>query len=477
MSHSYSSAPGELHHPCLAMIRPGRWPSEVVVLIGGVDVQVPLVPAAAVDAVSDLREKEARRRVLAHREALLSVWGTGLERELGYPNASAHSVLLEPGGIWRFYLDNGASISVPGRWLNLPSDAPLNHPFPVQNGRWWVWGDLSVAVEVGDLMVAMTTGQLEGPGVSCLWLEPDADSQMPPSPVEGPPLLGMILLRQEVMSHAQLETALRHQEEWRARGQQTLLGAVAVQLGYLNAEQLEFALEFQAMVRGLAPDERDFANFVLELGAVSPPTLLYAIEMMAGTGRRLSDTLVEEGWLLSLVVREYELMQQAQQAPVAQQSDARADSITSFDYSRYTLSGAGLRSLVGVILQREEHMTPEQVALVLNEQLRLRRTGSQLAFGQIALELGFINTAQLQFALRLQGLLNYTPNQPKPVPLFLLEHGVVKPSRLLQAIEEAQRNGVSLEQVLLETGAITSRLLNVFKAMQQQGEPEVNVAS
>jgi hypothetical protein len=474
MSFMNRPLPEKLREPCLALVRPGRWPSDVIVLLGGVEVQVPLVPAAAVEAVADEREKEARRRVLAHREALLSVWGTGPERELGYPNASAHAVLREPGETWRFYLDNGATFSVPGRWLNLNDEAASPHPVPVLNGRWWVWGESMVAVEVGDLLAGLTTGRLEGPGVQCFNLGADMASPQPLPSADGPPLLGMIFLRQEVLSHAQLETALRHQEERRAQGQDALLGETSVSLGFLNHQQLEFALEFQAMVRALPPAERDFANFVLELGAVSPPTLLYAIEMSSNAQRGLAETLVEEGWLLSLVVREYEMLQQAQQVARDVEQDA---AVSSFDYSRHTLSGAGLRSLVGVILQREEHMTPEQVALVLNEQLRLRRTGRQLAFGQIALELGFINTAQLQFALRLQSLLNYTPNQPKPVPLFLIEHGVVKPSALLEAMEQSQKSGAPLERVLLEAGAITSRLLNVFKAMQQHEEPEANAAS
>jgi hypothetical protein len=437
----------------------------VVAVYRGQEFQVPLVPAAPPEDATNPLEREVRRRVLMQRESLLSIWATGFERELGFPRASAHAVTPEPGKTWRFALDNGAAVSVPFDWIGRDLKNNSSHPFPVQNGRWWVWGDLPLAVEVGDLLAALSTGATEGPGLYCTVLPP-AGGEAEREFTGTAPMLGLILVRQEVLGRTQLELALRYQADQLSLGTPVLLGQAAVKLGFITHEQLTFALDFQARLRSLGEWDQRFAAFVLELGAVSPATLLYAVDRHEGTGKALTDVLVEEGWVLSLVVQEFESLQQppAEEPPPspepAQESAA--------DYLRYTLSGAGIKSLIGVILQREEYMTPEQVALVLNEQLRLRRAGSPVAFGQIALELGFINTAQLQFALTLQSHLDYPTGTPKPLGVFLLEHGVARPSQLLNAIEHAERTGTPLDHLLIERGVITSNLLNVFLAMQKR---------
>ena len=465
MSNSNQAGHSGAQDSCIALVRPGRRPAEVVAVYRGQEFQIPLVPAATPEDATSPAEREVRRRILAQRESLLSIWATGFERELGFPRASAHAVTPEAGKTWRFALDNGAAVSVPFDWIGRELKNNQSHPFPVQNGRWWVWPDVPLAAEVGDLLAALSTGATEGPGLYCTLLAPTgADGEREFTGTA--PMLGLILVRQEVLGRTQLELALRYQADQQAIGNPVLLGQAAVKLGFITHDQLSFALDFQSRLRGLGEWDQRFAAFVLELGAVSPATLMYAVDRQESGGKGLADILVEEGWVLSLVVQEFEALHSPPGEQPAPLQEPAPEPVP--EYLRYTLSGAGIKSLIGVILQREDFMTPEQVALVLNEQLRLRRAGSPVAFGQIALELGFINTAQLQFALTLQSHLDYPPGTPKPLGVFLLEHGVARPSQLLNAIEQAERTGSPLDHLLIERGVITSNLLNVFLAMQKR---------
>ncbi|MEB3330782.1 MAG: hypothetical protein VKQ33_16270, partial [Candidatus Sericytochromatia bacterium] len=300
----------------------------------GHEFQIPLVPAATPEDASTPIEREVRRRILAQRESLLSIWATGFERELGFPRASAHAVTPEPGKTWRFALDNGASIAVPYDWIGRDLKNNTNHPFPVQNGRWWVWGDVPLAVEVGDLLAALSTGTAEGPGLYCTVLASlggEAEREFSGTA----PLLGLILVRQEVLGRTQLELALRYQVDQLGLGTPVLLGQAAVKLGFITHEQLSFALDFQARLRTLGEWDQRFAAFVLELGAVSPATLLYAVERLEDSGKPLTDVLVEEGWVLSLVVQEFESLQQPVGEEPALKPEPEIEPVA--DYLRYTV--------------------------------------------------------------------------------------------------------------------------------------------
>lgn len=58
-------------------------------------------------------------------------------------------------------------------------------------------------------------------------------------------LLGQFLLREALLTEAQLETALQTQRQLRANGQLMLLGELLVRLGYLKAEVIGQLLQLQ----------------------------------------------------------------------------------------------------------------------------------------------------------------------------------------------------------------------------------------
>ncbi|MEB3330778.1 MAG: hypothetical protein VKQ33_16250 [Candidatus Sericytochromatia bacterium] len=124
--------------------------------------------------------------------------------------------------------------------------------------------------------------------------------------------------------------------------------------------------------------------------------------------------------------------------------------------------------MLGAILQREEYITAEQVEVILREQVRRRQAGRAVAFGQVALELGLVTDAQLNFAVTLQGKLAVSGDGPRPLGLFLVEHGIVRPSQLSLALDEAARSRRPLGEVLVEMNLLSDSLLSTFLSMQKQ---------
>jgi outer membrane biosynthesis protein TonB len=549
----------------IVLMRPGRRPAEVVVLHHA-EWHVPLVPAAPPDEVPAGPERNARAMVLDRRETLLSVWASEQERELGYPEARARAVSPVGAGEWRFDLVAGGSLLVPATWLGEGVRPDGVAPVPVRGGRWWLWPEAQVAVEVGDLLLGLAAGRMEGPGLYCTTLQRQEASSEPRLPT-GTPLLGVVLVRQGFLQRQELEAAVRHQARLAKADTPMLLGQAALSLGLLTDEQLGFALNFQQRLRRSSDSDRLFADHALQVGAVSPASLLFALECQEKSAEPLVDILVREGLVSSRVVRDFqELVAKrppvrggestapaadpvgaaegaapaappaaaGSPAPVApappraqppappdaapaasaqppaappkpaaapqppatpakpvtapqpgapaprtaappapSQATAPAKSpagarTASTGADRPTLNGSGLKSMLGAILQREEYITAEQVELILREQVRRRQAGRPVAFGQVALELGLVTEAQLNFAVTLQGKLAVSGDGPRPLGLFLVEHGIVRPSQLSLALDEAMRNRRPLGEVLVEMNMLSLSLLNTFLAMQKQ---------
>jgi hypothetical protein len=562
----------------IVLMRPGRRPAEVVVLHHA-EWHVPLVPAAAPDEVPAGPERDARAMVLDRRETLLSVWASEQDRELGYPEARARAVSPVGAGEWRFDLAAGGSLLVPTTWLGEGVRPDGVAPVPVRGGRWWLWPEAQVAVEVGDLLLGLAAGRMEGPGLYCTTLQRQEASSEPRLPT-GTPLLGVVLVRQGFLQRQELEAAVRHQARLAKADTPMLLGQAALSLGLLSDEQLGFALNFQQRLRRSSDSDRLFADHALQVGAVSPASLLFALECQEKSAEPLVDILVREGLVSSRVVRDFqELVAKrptgqggeptppaavaaggaapvarpaeaappapaapvppraqasvpadaaaqppgappkpvvASQPPAASSSPAAApqpaaappkpaaapppaagaskpaasaprsaaaptsaqapaparrpaDAATAAPSTdRATLNGSGLKSMLGAILQREEYVTAEQVELVLREQVRRRQAGRPVAFGQVALELGLVTEVQLNFAVNLQGKLAVAGDGPRPLGLFLVEHGIVRPSQLSLALDEAARLRRPLGEVLVEMNLLSASLLNTFLSMQKQ---------
>lgn len=127
-----------------------------------------------------------------------------------------------------------------------------------------------------------------------------------------------------------------------------------------------------------------------------------------------------------------------------------------------------VKSLLGIILEREGYVSQLQVRTIMAEQETLKAKGKGATFGEVALNLNLLTTDQLKFAVGLQKRLAYDPGKAKPLGLILLENGVAKPSQIHLALEEQNRTGRRIGEILVEQEVISDSMLDVFLSMQKQ---------
>ena len=125
------------------------------------------------------------------------------------------------------------------------------------------------------------------------------------------------------------------------------------------------------------------------------------------------------------------------------------------------------QNLLGLILEREGFLTPNQVKAIIEEQNTLKGSGRVVPFGQIALERQLVTPHQLQRALQLQIKLAVPPGARKPLGLYLIEAGIVAPTQLLQALENQKMDGRRLGEILIENGWILEAMLEHFLMLQR----------
>ncbi|MEB3285622.1 MAG: hypothetical protein VKN33_10085 [Candidatus Sericytochromatia bacterium] len=467
--------------PYLVVLRPGRVPAQAVVWGDQAQWTMPL--GAFGTSADDASDAEARAwaGLMASREVLLAVWATVVGPESGAPQVRAVEVRRLSGGLWAFELSHGGAIVVPSAWIGAEIDASLESPQPLFDGRWWVWPEASVAVEVGDLLLRQLTGEKEGVGLFCAPLPALASDVEAFNPPRGP-LFGLVLARQGLLGRSALAAALQAQQRSLAAGKRIRLGEICISLGLLEPYQLNFALAFQHRVQGLDPSDQIFVDQVLQLDLASPASMFLLLDRKLDKERTFRQLAVDEGIVSSEFLAAFEADPSAGNSAffAALRSDERPESSPHLrpdenypimeeapDIGEH-LGGAGLRSLLGAILMREEYLTRDQLHLVLCEQIRRRRAGSPIAFGQLARQLGFVAQEDLDFAVRLQARLEVGTTGPRPLGLFLMEYGVVKPSQLSEALDEALSEGQPLGQVLVGRGMLTPDQLRVFLEMQRR---------
>ena len=131
-------------------------------------------------------------------------------------------------------------------------------------------------------------------------------------------------------------------------------------------------------------------------------------------------------------------------------------------------SDQGRKPLLGLILEKEKILSESQVRGILSEQRRRRESGQVVAFGQMALEMRYLNDRQLAKALQLQSKLAVPPGEPKRLGYYLMEAGIVTPSQLLAALEHQAAQGGKLGEILIGKGALTETMLEMFLTMQRK---------
>lgn len=126
------------------------------------------------------------------------------------------------------------------------------------------------------------------------------------------------------------------------------------------------------------------------------------------------------------------------------------------------------QALFGLILEREGVIVGRQIESILAEQARLKASGRSVAFGQVALDLGLINQAQIMHALKLQAKVSYPAGGRKRLGMYLLEAGLLTPSQLASALDEQATRGEKLGVILIEHGWLAEPVLEAVLAQQRR---------
>lgn len=297
-------------------------------------------------------------------------------------------------------------------------------------------------------------------------------SRVPPAagPVPGAPksLLGLLMYREGHLTREQLQGLFQEQMRLQQSGTQVPLGQLAVRSGFITEAQLTGILKVQEQLGAAPPPVRALTIFLLESASVAPSALVAALQAQPQSGQPLEALLMQRGLLSENQLAVYQSRQRPA-APAGAAVPVGAGQGAPARPQAPPKPEGPVKSLLGIILEREDYLSQAQVQAIVAEQERLKAGGKTSSFGELAEKLGFITQEQLRFAISLQQKLAYAPGQGKPLGATLLENGVVKPSQIHLALQKQQATGQRLGQILIEQGAISENLLEVFLKMQQPG--------
>lgn len=481
----------------------GQFPVQTLVLSPTAWARVELLPALAITAAEGLTADTAREvlaLVARHRDTLLTAWAAPAPAlQPGAPDGPRANGLAYDAArrVLSVRLQGGTVMMLPAALV--PGLAEADPALAAEGqvmagGEVLVWGRLGLFVRVADLVLASTGGPT--------WRDRLASSVLPPwnapprpagvpqasaaQAAQGPmvkSLIGLILQRENYLTNDQIQAVFRRQLELKQAGREAHFGDVAVELGMLSPERAQFAAHLQERLAHGPDGGKPLGVYLLESAAVMPSHLLAAMEEQKATGKRLGEVLIERGLIGRHLLEEFLTRQRevrgeqlpapepvpaavAEPAPVAAASAAAVEA--SVPAAAPAPEPPKVKSLLGIILEREGYVTQTHVRQITDEQERIKASGKNVTFGEVALNLGLLTAEQLRFAIGLQKKLAYDTGRPKPIGLLLLENGVLKPSQVHLALEEQARSGRRLGEVLIEQGLISEGMLEVFLNMQKQ---------
>lgn len=364
----------------------------------------------------------------------------------------------------RLRLINGASLALP--LTGLPAfaaatDEQLAAVALTPGGEFLRWPALKRQERVPDLLLTLL-----GFGVAT---ERRAPTSVPPGPKS---LLGLLMYREGYLTREQLQGLFQEQMRAQQAGAPMPLGQLAIKAGFMTGDQLQRALGMQEALAKVPGADRGLILYMLESAATTPSALVEALEAQAAEGGPLVDVLRKRSLLSDHQLAVFRDRQQAA-APAPPPAPAKetvpAERAAPQPASQPAPAPArqeSVKSLLGIILEREDYLNQVQVQAIMAEQERLKAAGKTGTFGELAMKLGFITPEQLKFAIQLQQKLAYAPGERKPLGAILLENGVIKPSQVHLALQKQAATGQRLGEVLIEQGAISEHLLQVFLQMQ-----------
>lgn len=503
-----------------ALVAPsrGQFPAQALVLgpVGWarVDLLPVVVLAAAEGMPADVAER-AVTLVQRHRDALLSAWAAiPASLPVGAPDGPrANGVAFDPARkAIAIRLQGGAVLTFPASMIPGLAEADPTAAADITiaaAGEVLAWRKLGLFARVPDLVIATTGGPAWRDRLTTVsvppWLSPPPytfqnpavpppmDKPMAPAPGMVKSLIGLILQRENYLTAEELQVIFKRQMHLKQAGRDLTFGQVAIESGLLSPERLQFAVHLQSRLAHGPDGGKPLGVYLLESAAIVPSHLLAALDEQKSNGGRLGEILITRG-LISRELLDGFLDRQrqvrgaassavpaAETEPPAPQPDAASNgaepdgAVAEAPPAPVPLAvpvappeHVKVKSLLGIILEREGYVSQLQVRAIMAEQELLKAAGKGATFGEVALNLNLMTTDQLKFAVGLQKRLAYDPGKPKPLGLILLENGVAKPSQIHLALEEQSRTGRRIGEILVEQEVISDSMLDVFLQMQKQ---------
>lgn len=131
--------------------------------------------------------------------------------------------------------------------------------------------------------------------------------------------------------------------------------------------------------------------------------------------------------------------------------------------------------LLALICEREEFMSREQVLHVMGVQEQSHvASGKRPAFQDVAVHFKLVLPADMKYAMSIADKLAVPAGQRRPLGYYLLEMGTLKPSQVLEALEEQAFYGSRLGEIIIRNGWATDA--DIERALALQAERHQPVA-
>ena len=125
------------------------------------------------------------------------------------------------------------------------------------------------------------------------------------------------------------------------------------------------------------------------------------------------------------------------------------------------------RPLLGMVLEGEHLLNKVQILAISAAQKEAAARGESAPFGEVAVRMGLLRREQLEYVLAIQGEIAVALDSPKRLGFYLIEAGVITPTKLHEALKEQRASGMPLGQVLVQRGSIDQSLLDTMLQIQR----------
>lgn len=115
-----------------------------------------------------------------------------------------------------------------------------------------------------------------------------------------------------------------------------------------------------------------------------------------------------------------------------------------------TLSGNDY--LVRLVFEGEGYLSEGQSAHVVQELTLRKQRGEIATYGPMAVALGYATPQDLNYTEYMLATLRSAPGNRKPLGYYILEQKLLKPSLLLEALEEQSQIGGRLGEIVVRNG-------------------------